>query len=561
MTKSLLACLIAMPVMAHAVTPVNVTPIEERKLENKRSVKSGPYDLPMITWGGDIATISGNGADDITKKSSIFGQKGLAYKLKREDIFQNQINNYISGKSPFLRGSMSMINMAASAVQGKDDLTPVVFYQLTWSSGGDALVVKDGIKRAADLCGKTVALNYDGPHLNYAYRILSDAGCDLSKNKFVWTQDLTGTDETPLEALRDSKVDAAFMIIPDALAATAGGAVGDGSEDSIRGAQILLSTKTANRVIADVYAVRKDYYQANKNEIEKLVLGLAKAQESIANMKRGTKEYRTLMRASAELLLDAPDATADAEGLLLDATAVGMGGNLSFFTDKNNYRNFEQIVKESAQGIKALGVVNKVGTVLKADLNYSQLAKGVTTTSTKTSTFDANQIAKVVEAKQKLGTLDEGTVFQFEIFFKPNQKSFNESLYQEEFKRVTRLAQTYAGAVITVEGHSDPMGYLRKKKSGEGAFVLNQIKQSAKNLSMTRAQQVRAAIVNYGQSQKVAMDQSQFSVVGHGISSPRTGVCGVDPCAPKTEQEWLSNMRVVFRILQVEAEESAFSPL
>ncbi|WP_194435382.1 OmpA family protein [Vibrio fluminensis] len=561
MTKSLITCLLALPMMAQAVTSVNVVPVESRSLPSTRSVASGPHDLPMITWGGDIATIASNGSNAVTQKSSPFGKSGLAYKLVREDVFQNQLNNYISGKTPFIRGSMSMINMAASAVKGSKNLTPVVFYQLTWSSGGDALVVKNNIKRASDLCGKTIALNYDGPHLNYAYRVLSDAGCEIKKNKFVWTQDLTGTDESPLEALRSTKVDAAFMIIPDALAATSGGNVGDGSEDSIKGANILLSTKTANRVIADVYAVRHDYYQANRKEIVNIAKGLAESQAAMSKIKRGSAEYTKLMRSSADLLLDAPDATVDAEGLLLDATMVGAAGNVSFFKEKNNFRNFEQIVKESAEGIKAFGVVKSAGKVLKADIDYGSLAGGASTSQKTRAAFDANKVAKVVEAKQKQGTLEDGTVFEFEIFFKPNQKAFDASLYQEQFKRVTQLAQTYAGAVITVEGHSDPMGYLRKKKTGEGSFVLNQVKQSAKNLSMTRAQQVRGAIVEYGSKQQVALDLSQFSVVGHGISNPKTGVCGVDPCAPKSEKEWLSNMRVVFRILQVEAEESAFTPL
>ncbi|PSV69641.1 OmpA family protein [Photobacterium angustum] len=561
MKKSLLACLFAMPLMAQAVTPLNVQTVESRNLPSPRNLTSGPYELPLITWGGDIATIAGNGSDDITQKGSTFSKSGLAYKLSREDVFQKQLEHYISGKTPFLRGSMSMINMAASAVKDNKNLTPVVFYQLTWSSGGDALVVKNNINRASDLCGKTIAINMDGPHLNYAYRILSDAGCDIKQNKFFWTKDLTGSNETPLEAFKSKNVDAAFMITPDALAATSGGGVGDGSEDSVRGASILLSTKTANRVIADVYAVRNDYYQSHKTEIEKLALGLAKSQEMLKSIKTGTPDYSKLMRASAELLLDAPEASADAAALLGDATAVGMTGNISFFTDENNFRNFEQIVNESAEGIKKLGMVKSVGKVLKADLNYAALANGVTTSKTTKPAFDSNQVAKVVETKQKMGTLDDSTVFEFEIFFKPNQNNFNESLYQDQFKHVTQLAQTYAGAVITVEGHSDPMGYLRKKKGGESVFVLNQMKQSAKNLSMTRAQQVRDSIVKYGSDHNVSLDQSQFSVVGHGISNPKTGICGSDPCAPKTEQEWLSNMRVVFRILQVEAEESAFAPL
>jgi hypothetical protein len=49
--------------------------------------------------------------------------------------------------------------------------------------------------------------------------------------------------------------------------------------------------------------------------------------------------------------------------------------------------------------------------------------------------------------------------------------------------------------------------------------------------------------------------------VGHGIADPKSGLCGTDPCAPKSEREWRDNMRVEFRVIQVEAEESVFRPL
>lgn len=41
----------------------------------------------------------------------------------------------------------------------------------------------------------------------------------------------------------------------------------------------------------------------------------------------------------------------------------------------------------------------------------------------------------------------------------------------------------------------------------------------------------------------------------------KTGMCGNEPCAPATESEWRSNMRVVFRIIQLEAESDVFQPL
>jgi hypothetical protein len=57
------------------------------------------------------------------------------------------------------------------------------------------------------------------------------------------------------------------------------------------------------------------------------------------------------------------------------------------------------------------------------------------------------------------------------------------------------------------------------------------------------------------------MDPSQFAVVGHGFEKPKTGVVNGDPVAPKTKEEWLSNMRVEFRIVPVEAEAAAFTPI
>ena len=122
-------------------------------------------------------------------------------------------------------------------------------------------------------------------------------------------------------------------------------------------------------------------------------------------------------------------------------------------------------------------------------------------------------------------------------------------------------ATTYGGAIITVEGHSDPLEYLKKKKAGTVELILRQIKQSAKNLSLSRANQVRQNIIDYSKSKGIILDESQFAVLGHGIMSPVGGMCGEDPCAPKNEKEWLSNMRVVFKILQVEGEAVQFEAL
>jgi outer membrane protein OmpA-like peptidoglycan-associated protein len=537
------------------------------------TVGSGPVQVPIITWGGDIATVYANGNAKATNRTSIFGKAGLNLNLVREDVFAKQVGAYMSGKSPYLRGTMGMINMAAE-VASKDPRTkPVVIYQMTWSAGGDALVVKGSVNSAKELRGKSVAVQAYGPHVDYLAKVLADAGLTMKDVNVKWVADLTGSGNSPAAALREGSVDAAMVIIPDAMALTSNGTVGTGAEDSVKGARILLSTKTANRIIADVYAVRSDYLQSNRAAVESFVAGLAQGHEAlkqlVANKASRAAEYKQTMAAAAQILLDSAQAVSDAEGMYADADFVGLVGNTGFFNNPKNPRGFGQLNKEIGTAFGTIGLASQATSAAldHAKLDYSRLGSGATAApvaaapKAEAPRFDEAKVATIVAKRQAQGTLNQGELFSFEVLFQPNQDKFPAELYADAFKKVANLAATYGGAVITVEGHSDPMAYLRARKEGAAQVVLGRTQQSAKNLSLSRSVAVRDSVVAYAKSQGISLDPSQFAVVGHGISQPKSGMCGSDPCAPKNEQEWKSNMRVEFRIIQIEAEASAFKPL
>jgi ABC-type nitrate/sulfonate/bicarbonate transport system substrate-binding protein len=530
------------------------------------AVVPGPVQVPIITWGGDIATILANGNAKATEKNSVFGKLGLNLRLIREDVFSRQLDAYLAGRSPYLRGTLGMIHMAAEAA-GRDARTkPQVIYQMTWSAGGDALVVKSNVKTAKDLRGKTIALQAYGPHIDYLGKVLADAGLSLRDVNLRWLDDLTGSKNTPVAAFRESGVDAAMVIIPDALALTSRGAVGTGAEDSVKGARVLLSTKTANRIITDVYAVRADYLQTNRAEVENFVRGLLQGEQAlrqlVAARSAQAADYGQTMKAAAQILLDSPQAVADAEGMVQDAEFVGAAGNQAFFNRAGNPRGFSQLNGEIQSALTAVGLLRQKSDLDYAKWDYDRLSGSAKAPAAAESPrFDAGQVAALVTRKQQQGKLSEGELFSFEVFFKPNQDTFPVDQYKDSFNEVIKLASTYGGAIITVEGHSDPMGFLQAKKSGASQIVLSRTQQSAKNLSLARANAVRDSIVNYARGRGISLDASQFAVVGHGIVQPRTGMCGSDPCPPKTEQDWYSNMRVEFRIIQIEAEASAFKPL
>ena len=565
MRKSLGILFLSFLISSPAFSDVNYVP--SPALKDFVGTPVGPVgdptsvQLPFITWGGDLATILANGSQKATS-AGIFADLGLSFKLVREDVFSKQVESYLSGQSPYLRGTLAMLNMAAPLTEADPRTKMKVIYQLTWSAGGDAMVVKGGIRTPRDLKGKTIALQAYGPHVDYLAKVLADAGLSLKDVKLRWTKDLTGTDQTPMAALHASDIDAAMVIIPDALALSSQGAVGTGAEQSVKGARILLSTKTASRVIADCYAVRSDYYDAHPDKVKKFVQGLIQAQGALAALMKNkeSNEAKAFLRSAAQLLLDSPDAANDAGGMYGDAEFISASANRKFFQDPNFPRSFRALNGEVQTAFLAMGLIAHKAALESVAWKYSEMGTGAVD-APEARRFDSDKVAQVVAQKQQKGSLEAGELFSFEILFGPNENNFSEAQYKEAFDKVIQLAATYGGALITIEGHSDPMGYLRKKKDGESQLVLSRIKQSAKNLSLSRANAVKDSLVKYAKKHDTPLDDSQLALVGMGIDKPKTGLCDGDPCAPKTEKDWKSNMRVEFRILQVEAEESVFKPL
>ena len=72
-------------------------------------------EVPFITWGGDVATFLANGGLD-TKPQSLYGRTGLKIKLTPGDDFVGQVKNYVSGKTPFLRGTFRMLGQASEVI-------------------------------------------------------------------------------------------------------------------------------------------------------------------------------------------------------------------------------------------------------------------------------------------------------------------------------------------------------------------------------------------------------------------------------------------------------------
>ncbi len=554
---SLILCLsLAFSAVAQKIQYLTPTPLSTKIQQRLQPVKSGSWKVPIITWGGDMATI-------YAEQQGMLSNSVLKATLFREDNFKKQVERCLAGETPFLRGTLGMINAAAETFKAKGTEL-VVIYQLTWSVGGDALVVRSGksLKNA-----QQVALQLYGPHMDYAANLFKQSG-RLKSVQFKWVSELTLPTFNaqqiidPVSAFQsDTNLDGVMCIIPDALMLSSNGATGTGAEGSVKGAKILVSTKTASRIIADVYAVRKDYYDANKSKVKQFVQVLLKAEEGLRDLKKQPQSaaYRNLLKKSAEYYFGTAQATADAQALLGDCEFVGYNGNVSFFTGQGTLRTFKTLNSEIQQAFISMGLMRGKTTLTHANWDYTQLASGLkyATRKAEKAKFDQSKVATKVEEQISVEPTkweEEGTLFVVEINFAPNQSSFTAQQYASDFQQALNIAETYRGALIVIEGHSDPLGVLRAEQDGEKKQVINAMQQQAKNLSLQRAQNVRKNFLTYAKNKKINIDESQFVAVGLGIKTPKYN-------PPKTEAQWKANRRVVFRIKQVEAEMTEFIPL
>ena len=77
----------------------------------------GTLQIPLITWAADGVTVSANGGLEPNPNSPLARALGRPVKLEVIDDFDQQVQNYVSGKSPFLRGTADMIALVVASVE------------------------------------------------------------------------------------------------------------------------------------------------------------------------------------------------------------------------------------------------------------------------------------------------------------------------------------------------------------------------------------------------------------------------------------------------------------
>jgi ABC-type nitrate/sulfonate/bicarbonate transport system substrate-binding protein len=573
---------------AKLVGNVNVQPVAQ----------SDTLQVPFITWGGDVATFQANGGL-VTTNDSIYKKSGLNVKLFNGDNFVKQVQDYMAGKTPFLRGTMRMLAQASEVLGSNPQTKPTVILQLSWSAG-DHIVSRKKIESLNDLKGAKIVAQQGGPHVGLIYDALDAAFIDRNDVTIVWVKDLTG-DNGPAEAFRnDPSIDACCVITPDmmGLCGSVDG-VGTKYEGNVEGSHVVVSTQSMSRSVADVYAVRTDWYKANRDVVEKFVAGYLKGTENVVAMRKEfdttqklTPQYKALLNQSQKIFGEEviPDIEVDGHGLLLDCSFVGLVGQVSFFEDDGNPNNFDKKMTAGIDMATSWGYTTSRRGFNSAGFDYKSLATLAGVQYVAPSSVKKEKIKAESFDFFEDDIVDANTIVSFTIGFKPNQQTFSIDQYGADFERAVKASSTFGNAAVVITGHSDPTrtlvtllkagiekGVIRRTGSrgsyryffedksidptqtGQMIKLINTgsfdgstqnprgVMQAALNLSVVRATKVKEAIEKFAADNKINLDMSQIVPVGAGISDP------VIP-KPTNKSEAMENMRVEFKIIRMPAE-------
>ena len=400
---------------------------------------------------------------------------------------------------------------------------PRIYQQVDFSNGGDGIVVREEIKTVRDLAGKKLVLAQNSPSQFFALNMLVAGGLQPADVDMIYTDDAF-------------QAAAAFNANKD-LAGCVSWAPDIYNLEKAKGNRMLVTTQTANRLIADVWFSRADFAKDHPDKIEALVRGIFDAMEELKT--EGAKaKAATLMAAGYNI------PATDTLGMLADAHSTNWAENYQFFVNRNNPSNFERIWKQAYRLYRSVGAISNPPVPFDQVMDFSIIQKlgGESKYAESKDEYARTLAPKSLSAIRAEN--EEILTNTIVVHFFPNSADLRKKIIRkidgkevEEpydpsvdlvLAEVATLAQQFGNARIVIEGHTD-------------ASMKGQVPPAmVKELSRERAGAVMGELITQFQ-----FDENRFAVDGLGWDRP------ADPERP---DEHALNRRVEIKVYSAEKE-------
>ncbi|HVK82507.1 MAG TPA: phosphate ABC transporter substrate-binding/OmpA family protein [Kofleriaceae bacterium] len=430
-------------------------------------------------------------------------------------------NTVASGTVHIGWATVDMLPLIIERLKRDPRTMPRVYQQVDWSNGGDGIVVRDSIKSVEDLRGKTVVLAQNSPSHFFLLNVLLNGGVQPSEVKMKFTKDAFQA-----AAAFNQNKDIAGVVswAPDIYNLTKTG----------MGNKMLVSTATANKLIADVWFARADFARDNPAIIEGLVRGILDATDELTSDDTKKGAVAKLMDEFYSL----PPGTGSS--MLADAHWTNYAENRDFFLVASNPTNFERTynmafllynkiravqTKTEFDKIMDFSVIKKLGADPKYAASKNEYEYKFTPAGTDEIKVEDAVLTKTVTINFFPNSYD--------LYKKvPVKTGAGETYYdgnvEYTIEDIAKLAGQYGAARIVISGHTDSS---MKGQADEGLV---------KELSMRRANAVKEALVN-----KYKLAPNQFTATGFGWAQPAD---------PKDPDNHAKNRRVEVKVVPAEAQ-------
>ena len=433
---------------------------------------------------------------------------------------------YAAGNLHVGWATLDMLPLFLEGLRKDSRVMPRVFQQVDWSNGGDGIVVRDTIKTMSDLRGKTIVLAQNSPSHYFALNALINAGVQPAEVEFKFTQDAFQA--------------AAAFNADKSLAAVVSWAPDIYNLEKVKGNKILVSTGTANKLIADVWYARADFAKDHPDITEGLTRGIFDAMQEL-KVQDAKQKVAKLMAAGYSI----PES--DALGMLGDAHSTNYAENREFFLNQNNPTNFERTWTTAYFLYKKINAVTQQ-TPFDQVMDFSVIQKlgSEAKYSSQKNEYDI-QFAPA-SAGSIQGESNEILTKTVVVHFFPNSWDLNKKVTRsvdgkdrEEaydpnvafiIEEVGKVAGQFGAARIVIEGHTD------------GSMKASVPKSLVQELSLNRANAVKEALLRKFPS----LQPNQFATAGLGWDRPSDGS---DP------ENAAKNRRVEIKVYPAEAAPAA----
>src|SRR6266576_3531640 len=306
-------------------------------------------EFPINVWPGWAPIIVANAGMEPSDQSVFFKKHGFYVRLAIVDDPVKARDLFASGQSHILWGTLDMIALFAPELVKDTRTVPVVCQQIDWSAGGDGMVARGEIRSINDLRSqngkrKKVILAQNSPSHYFIMSLLIDAGIDPGDIDFKWAADAPSAAKI---FVQDSSYDAFVGWSPDIYVVT----------DKLKGSRLVVTTGSANHLVADVWAVRNDFFRDHPEIVSGLVQGIFDGIDSVrkdpGNAARALATAFSLPEADCKSMVGKDGGITEG-----DAHLTNYRENAKFFLDPYNPANFEVLWNSAATIYKSLGTIS-----------------------------------------------------------------------------------------------------------------------------------------------------------------------------------------------------------